>query len=159
MTTERSSEREPLAATMHEGPIAATPRRRFNPRMKDDVPLVAVVDDEASICRALLRLLRSANYRAVAFSSASEFLASLDERMPDCVVLDLQMPGMTGIELQEQLQRVSNRPPVIVITAHDEPGTRKRCLALGAACYLRKPIESDTLIDSIGSVVGSRRPR
>lgn len=127
--------------------------------MRDDVPLVAVVDDEASICRALLRLLRSANYEAVAYSTAPEFLASLNERLPDCVVLDLQMPGMTGFELQEHLQRLDARPPVIVITAHDEPGARKRCLALGASYYLRKPIESGTLIDSIGSVLGSGRIR
>ena len=66
-------------------------------------PLIAIVDDEASICRALLRLLRVSNYRAEAFSSPLLFLESLAERVPDCVVLDLQMPVMTGVELQQQL--------------------------------------------------------
>lgn len=125
--------------------------------MRDDAPLVAIVDDEASICRALLRLLRSANYRATAFSSAPDFLASLGQETPDCLVLDLQMPVMTGFELQERLQQQAQPPPVIIITSHDEPGTRDRCLALGAACYLRKPIEGDTLINSIQTIVGERR--
>lgn len=126
--------------------------------MKEQGPLVAVVDDEASICRALVRLLRSAHYRAEGFSSAPEFLASLKKRMPDCIVLDLQMPGMTGIELQQELHRLEMPPPVIVVTAHDERDTRDRCLALGAAYYLLKPLESRTLIDSIGAIVGHRRP-
>lgn len=126
-------------------------------KMNDESPLVAVVDDDPSICRALLRLLKAANYRAQAFHSAAEFLASLDQQTPDCVVLDLQMPVMTGIELQELLQRVTNRPPVIVITAHDGPGARDRCLALGATHYLRKPIHGDTLIDSVRETIGKRR--
>ncbi|HEX7036628.1 MAG TPA: response regulator [Pseudomonadales bacterium] len=125
--------------------------------MKGEGPLVAVVDDEAPICRALVRLLRSAHYRAEGFGSASAFLASLKERKPDCVVLDLQMPGMTGIELQQELHRLEMPLPVIVITAHDEPDTRDRCLALGAAYYLLKPLESGTLIDRIGTIVGRRR--
>jgi CheY-like chemotaxis protein len=105
----------------------------------------------------LLRLLRSANYRATAFSSAPDFLASLGHETPDCLVLDLQMPIMTGFELQEQLRQRAQAPPVIIITSHDEPGTRDRCLALGAACYLRKPIEGETLINSIRTIVAARR--
>jgi CheY-like chemotaxis protein len=77
--------------------------------------------------------------------------------MPDCVVLDLQMPAMTGVELQQQLLQLANPPPVIIITAHDEPKTRERCLALGAVCYLRKPIEGDVLLDSIEGAVRARR--
>lgn len=115
--------------------------------------LVAVVDDEASVRKALLRLLRSANYQAEAFESAHAFLASLEDHVPDCVVLDLQMPAMSGLELQERLSRLDSRPPVIVITAHDEPGTRERCIALGALRYLSKPIDGNHLIESIRSVI------
>jgi FixJ family two-component response regulator len=125
--------------------------------MERTPPLIAVVDDEASICRALLRLLRVANYRAEGFNSALSFLESLAERVPDCVVLDLQMPIMTGVELQQRLLRLNDPPPVIIITAHDEPKTRDRCLALGAVRYLRKPIEGDLLIDSIEEAVGGKR--
>ena len=126
-------------------------------RMDSNPPLIAIVDDEVSICRALLRLLRVADYRAEAFNSPILFLESLAKRVPDCVVLDLQMPMMTGVELQEHLARLANPPPVIVITAHDEPKTRERCLALGAARYLRKPIEGELLIDAIEKAVRARR--
>jgi FixJ family two-component response regulator len=126
-------------------------------RMDSNPPLIAIVDDEVSICRALLRLLRVADYRAEAFNSPILFLESLAERVPDCVVLDLQMPMMTGVELQEHLARLADPPPVIIITAHDEPKTRERCLALGAVRYLRKPIEGEILIDSIEKAVRARR--
>jgi len=116
-------------------------------------PLIAIVDDEQSIGRALVRLLRFANYRAEAFSSPIAFLESLASCVPDCVVLDLQMPVMTGVEVQERLLRLADPPPVIIITAHDEPETRDRCLALGAKHYLCKPVASAALIDSIRATV------
>jgi len=125
--------------------------------MDSHSPLIAVVDDEASICRALLRLLRVSNYQAVAFSSPLLFLESLAARVPDCVVLDLQMPEMTGVELQQRLLLLPEPPPVIIVTAHDEPKTRDRCLALGAVRYLRKPIESDLLVGSIQQAVSAKR--
>lgn len=129
----------------------------LNGPMESQPPLVAIVDDEVSICRALLRLLRVANYRAESFNSPILFLESLDEHVPDCVVLDLQMPLMTGVELQEHLLRLAAPPPVIIITAHDEPKTRERCLALGAIRYLRKPIEGDLLMGSIEEAVRAKR--
>jgi FixJ family two-component response regulator len=125
--------------------------------MESTAPLIAIIDDEVSICRALSRLLRVANYRAETFCSPIGFLEFMTHEMPDCVVLDLQMPAMTGVELQQQLQRLADPPPVIIITAHDEPKTRERCLALGAVCYLRKPIEGDVLLDSIAGAVRARR--
>jgi FixJ family two-component response regulator len=125
--------------------------------MDTQPPLIAIVDDEVSICRALLRLLRVANYRAESFNSPILFLESLAEHVPDCVVLDLQMPSMTGVELQEHLLRLADPPPVIIITAHDEPKTRERCLALGAVRYLRKPIEGEILMGSIEEAVRAKR--
>jgi len=125
--------------------------------MEASQPLIAIVDDETSICRALLRLLRVSHYRAESFSSPMAFLESLTDHVPDCVVLDLQMPMMTGVELQQRLLQLDDPPPVIIITAHDEPKTRERCLALGAVRYLRKPIEGDVLIDSIQEAVAARR--
>jgi FixJ family two-component response regulator len=125
--------------------------------MDDEKPLIAVVDDEESVRRALLRLLRSANYRAEGFESAIDFLDSLSIRVPSCIILDLQMPEMTGLELQDQLVRLGRFPPVIVITAYDEVDTKDHCLALGASYYFRKPIEDNDLIDAIGEVI-DRRP-
>lgn len=125
--------------------------------MASHLPLIAIVDDEASICRALVRLLRVSNYRAEAFSSPLLFLESLAERVPDCVVLDLQMPVMTGVELQQRLLLLPEPPPVIIATALDEPKTRDRCLALGAVRYLRKPIEGELLVDSVHQAVSAKR--
>jgi FixJ family two-component response regulator len=125
--------------------------------MDDNSPLIAIVDDEASICRALVRLLRASSCRAEAFCSPLLFLESLAERVPDCVVLDLQMPAMTGVEVQQHLLHLPDPPTVIIITAHDESKMRDRCLALGAARYLRKPIEGDLLIESIRQAVSARR--
>ncbi len=121
--------------------------------MKTRQPLIAVVDDDASIRRALLRLLRMSHYRAESFDSSIAFLESIVERMPDCVILDVQMPLMTGIEVQQRLLQIDRPPPVIIITAHDEPNTREQCLALGAVSYLRKPIDGDLLIDAIREAV------
>jgi FixJ family two-component response regulator len=132
-------------------------QERAECRMDLNSPLIAVVDDEPSICRALLRLLRVSSWRAEAFCSPLLFLESLAERLPDCVVLDLQMPAMTGVEVQQRLLRLPHPPPVIIITAHDDPKTRDRCLALGAVRYLRKPIEGGFLIDSIQEAVSARR--
>lgn len=126
--------------------------------MNSVAPLIAVVDDEESIRKAMLRLLRSAHYRAEAFCSAADFLDSLPDRMPNCVILDLQMPNLTGVDVQRQLKERTDAPPVIIITAHDEPGTRQLCLDLGAALYLRKPIDGDALIDSIERILNTLRP-
>lgn len=120
--------------------------------MSDRKLRVAVVDDEESIRRALLRLLRAADYDAEAFDSAVGFLRSLGKRTPDCVILDLQMPQMTGMELQQRLLELARRPAVIVITAHDEPGTRERCFELGAADYFCKPVDCAALLASIARV-------
>ena len=121
--------------------------------MAVEFPLVVVVDDEASICRALLRLLRSANFRAEAFYTARDFLEFLRDQTPDCVILDLQMPQMAGMEVLERLQYFATPPPVIVITAFDQPGVRERCVELGIVCYLRKPVDSDKLLRSVHAAV------
>ena len=116
---------------------------------------IAIVDDEESIRKALTRLFRFADYRAEAFVSAADFLASLSERTPDCVVVDLQMPGMTGLELLKHLSRLPTPPPVIVITADDAQRTRDECKALGTKHYLRKPVDSAALLASVRDVLGS----
>jgi FixJ family two-component response regulator len=126
---------------------------RFHLRMEEVRPLVAVVDDEESVRRAISRLLRCANYRAEAFDSARKFLESLTQRLPQCLILDLQMPGLGGIELQARLQQHGYGIPVIVITAHDEPGTRERCLAMGTRSYFQKPVEANDLIKAVDDVV------
>lgn len=114
---------------------------------------IAIVDDEESIRKALTRLFRFADYGAEAFESAADFLASLSERPADCVVLDLQMQGMTGLELLEHLSRLPTPPPVIVVTADDTQRTQDECKALGTRYYLRKPVDCATLLASVRDVL------
>jgi FixJ family two-component response regulator len=124
--------------------------------MGSRVPLIVVVDDEACIRGAILRLLQSASYAAEAFGSGVEFLASLSRWVPDCVILDLQMPDMTGLEVQRRLNEHHARLPIIVITGYDTPGTRDRCFALGAKHYLCKPVDTETLLSSIRDALGDQ---
>lgn len=117
------------------------------------MPLIAVVDDEESIRRALERLLRSATMDVVIFSSGKLFFDSLIVRPVDCVVLDLHMSGMNGFDVQSQLVQSGNRLPVIVMTGHDTPDTKARVLANGAFAYLLKPVDERVLLDAIHDAI------
>jgi FixJ family two-component response regulator len=110
---------------------------------------VAIVDDDASVRKALMRVLQASSYTVETFESAIEFLGSLNQHMPDCLIADLQMPGMGGLELRISLTRAGFEIPTIIISAHDEPGSRERCSAAGAAAYLLKPIQKKELIAAI----------
>jgi len=118
---------------------------------------IAVVDDDESVRKALKRLLRAANLDADTFASGQEFLDSLPAQVPDCIVLDLHMPGMNGLDIQRQLARGALRVPIVVITGHDEPQTRAQCLSAGAAAYLRKPLDDEALLDAIHRAAGVAR--
>ena len=111
--------------------------------------LIAVVDDDPSVLKALARLLRAHALQASTFGSARQFLASLSEGHPECLVVDLQMPEMTGLELQQELRREGIRIPTVVITAHDESGIRSRCEAEGAVSFLTKPLQDTVLLAAI----------
>jgi FixJ family two-component response regulator len=117
-------------------------------------PRVAVVDDDESVRKALQRLLRASGLDADTFASAQDFLASLPQvAVPDCLVLDLQMPGTSGLDLQRQLVRAGLSLPTVVITGHDQPGMEARCLATGASAYLRKPLEAGALLAAIETAI------
>jgi FixJ family two-component response regulator len=119
---------------------------------------VAVIDDDESVRKALKRLLRAASLDADTFASGGEFLHSLATQLPDCIVLDLHMPGMNGLDVQQQLARSGLRVPIVVITGHDEPQARAQCLSAGAAAYLRKPLDDEALLDAIHRAAGVARP-
>ena len=115
-------------------------------------PLIAIVDDDASVCRALRRLVRSLAMDAETFTTGQQFLDLLDAMpsfQPDCLVLDVQMPGMNGLEVHERLARGKHSMPVIFITAHDEIGTREKAVAAGALAFLRKPFNDELLIKTV----------
>jgi FixJ family two-component response regulator len=111
--------------------------------------LIAVVDDEASVRRALERLLRASGIEVEAFATGQDFIDSLSTRQPDCVVLDLQMAGITGRDVQRNLAAAHIQIPIVIITAHDEALLREQCLADGAAAYLCKPLRGEKLLAAI----------
>ncbi len=110
---------------------------------------VALVDDDASVRRALRRLLLASGMEVQDYASGADFLDSLARRTPDCLVLDLQMPGMTGLDIQRRLAHDGVKLPTVIITAHDEPGARLRCVNAGAAAYLTKPLSVEILLEAI----------
>lgn len=112
-------------------------------------PMIAVVDDDPSVLKALTRLLRIRSFGAKTYSSALEFLASLPGDTPDCLIVDLQMPGMSGLELHQYLTGRGIDIPTIIITAQDQGDARQRCEVAGTAGYLLKPIEDTTLLEAI----------
>ena len=114
---------------------------------------VAVVDDEESVRRALRRLFDAFELDAETFASGQEFLDALPTRSPDCLVLDLQMPGLSGLEVQRLLAAAGVRVPTIIISADDAPEIRERCLSAGTAAYLGKPFDDRTLLAMIAQVV------
>ncbi len=115
--------------------------------------VVAIIDDEAAVRNALSRLLGACSIRTRSYASARDFLDCLHSDKPDCLIVDLQMPGMTGIELLEQLTRSGSAIPSIVITAHGDAELRNRCRAAGALAYLTKPFDGTLLLESVNSVV------
>lgn len=122
--------------------------------MSQAPPVVSIVDDDPSVRRALGRLVKSAGYIVETFASAREFLDSSPRGRSACLVLDIQMEGMSGFDLQERLAAERSAIPVIFITAHDDPPTRKRIRRSEVAAYLRKPFDDLTLLDAIRTAVG-----
>ena len=112
-------------------------------------PLIAVVDDDRSVVKSLARMLRSAGYAVETFGSAREFLASLPVSPPQCVVLDVHMPDMSGLELQDRLEAQKSCVPVILMTAHDTPQTRERAHRAGSFGLLMKPFANEALLRAI----------
>jgi FixJ family two-component response regulator len=122
--------------------------------MNDAVPLLAVVDDDADVRVALTRLVSSAGFAVETFASGAELLRSIQDHEPDCVVLDLHMPEMSGFDVQTALARDHVTVPVVVITGHDTPEARARAVQLGAKGYLRKPVNDSVLLEAIEIAIG-----
>jgi FixJ family two-component response regulator len=117
--------------------------------MTSPTPLIAVVDDDRSVVKSLARTLRAAGYNVGTFGSAQEFLSSLATSVPQCVVLDVQMPEMSGLELQDQLAAQGSCLPVIFMTAYDTPQTRAHVHRAGVFGLLLKPFPNEALLRAI----------
>ena len=116
-------------------------------------PLVAIVDDDASVRCSAGRLIRSVGYRAETFGSAQEFLDSGRAASTACLILDVRMPGMDGLELQRRLAGIDPPIPVVFITARASDEEERRALQAGAVAFLRKPVGKDALLQVLQGVL------
>ena len=112
-------------------------------------PWIAIVDDDPFVLRGLARLLRTRAFHPRTFESAEAFLGALSEGLPRCLIVDLQMPDMSGLELQKHLSRRGIEIPTIVITAHGEGHARERCECAGTIAFLKKPVQEASLFAAI----------
>lgn len=114
---------------------------------------IALVEDEAPVRVALDRVLRLADYDVLAYASGEQFLSELASALPDCALLDVHLPGLTGIDVQKQLRSRQVRLPVVFITASEDPAIDRDALEAGCLRVLRKPFSSDELLASIATAM------
>src|ERR1700681_3896846 len=123
---------------------------------RPQVTIIGVVDDDESIRDALGSLIRSAGYQCELYPSAEAFLDSHRLGGTDCMLLDVQMPGLSGLDLQSRLREMNCRVPIIFVTAHADKSLRARALRDGATAFLEKPCNDDALLGAIGSALNHR---
>jgi FixJ family two-component response regulator len=111
--------------------------------------VIAVVDDEESVRRSVANFLRSVGLAVETFTSAEDFLSSVERARTRCMVLDLQMGGTSGLDLMRHLAAAGQRVPAVILTAHGDEEMRRRCLAAGAVAFLDKPFHADALLDAV----------
>jgi FixJ family two-component response regulator len=118
-----------------------------------EASLVSIVDDDSSVRRSTLRLLSSSGLRAEAFASAADFLQSERVAETGCLLLDVKMPGMDGLELQRHLSARGLAVPIVFFTAHASEEDERQALAAGASSFLRKPVTKEVLLNAILAVL------
>lgn len=118
--------------------------------------MISVVDDDASVRKALSRLCRAAGYETVAFASAEEFVASEQGSTSSCLILDVHLPGMNGLQLQQELRIINPTCRIIFITAFDDQQAREHAMSGGAVDFLNKPLDTQQLLDVISATVESQ---
>ncbi len=111
--------------------------------------MISVIDDDSSVRTAIARLLASAGHQTETFASAEEFLTANRPAESDCLVVDIHLGGMSGLELQRELAQTESRTPIIFITAFDSAEVRRKAKRAGAAAYFRKPFDDQALLDAI----------
>ena len=121
--------------------------------MSHTQPVIAIVDDDVSVQRALGRLLYAVGWHTVTFSSAEAFLQTGMQASPDCLVLDVWLTGMTGVELLEHLAAMGSTLPAVIITGRDDLQMRMRAMQAGAVAYLLKPLDEEDLLQALKEVL------
>jgi len=122
---------------------------------KRDGRVVCIVDDDASLRRSLRNLLMSVGFSVETFQSAEAFLDSVDRDRIGCVVLDLRMAGMSGLDVLKHLVATGSRIPAIMLTAHADDETRRRSLEAGAVAFLEKPVRSAVFLEAVRTALAS----
>jgi FixJ family two-component response regulator len=120
-----------------------------------DTRVVSIVDDDASLRRSLGNLLTSVGFSVETFASAEDFLRSLQRDTTACLVLDLRMAGMSGLDLLRHLAVTGSRIPVVILTAHSDDEARQRALEAGAVAFLGKPFRADDLLGAVRTAVAT----
>jgi FixJ family two-component response regulator len=110
---------------------------------------VAILDDDPSVRTAISRLLNASGMISGAFATSIDLFNTVGLFRPDCIVLDLYMPGLDGLEVLAYLRQTGVNAPVIMITAQDDPALREKCLKAGATAFMRKPLQATELLDTI----------
>ena len=116
-----------------------------------NTPVISIVDDDESVRTALKSLIDSVGFRAEVFGSGEEVLKSPVVSQTDCLIADVRMPGMTGLELQERLNAAGASVPIVFISAHDDKEARARGLRAGAIDFLQKPFSEESLLGAISA--------
>jgi len=136
-TVQSSPENVP---TLNEGPIK-----------------VAILDDDPSVRTAISRLVSASGMTGACFANCMELFNGILRFSPDCIILDLYMPGLDGLEVMNYLRKNGEKAPIVLVTAQDDPALREICLKAGANAFLRKPLPAGELLDVIGSLVQAAR--
>jgi FixJ family two-component response regulator len=131
------------------GPTASTTGGDGHSNTNALRPLIGVVDDDASILRALQRLLGAAGFAVKTFGSGEELLAWRDLDTLECLVLDVHLDGLSGFDVQERLACEQHTIPIVFVTAHDDASTRERARRISTSQYLRKPFDQHALLQAI----------
>ena len=128
-------------------------------RMEGVAPVVAIVDDDEAVRRALSRLLQSLSFEPVAFASGEDFLVALPRIMACCALVDLHMPRMNGVGVILHMKAQMTNVPVVIITGNDQPEMRQKCLEAGAVDYRLKPLDCAAVLDAVTeAAAGSKNP-
>ncbi len=129
-----------------------------DPAETSRAPLVGIVDDDASARQSMSRLIRTFGYRAETFGSGSELLGSGSLARMACVLLDVRMPGMDGLEVQRRLSQAGSRVPILFLTGRASDDEERRARESGAAAFLRKPVGREVLLQALESVLHTAAP-
>lgn len=129
------------------------------PEAGNNEPIVLVVDDDPSVRRALVNLFESVGLRVAAFGSASEILQSKPPEVPSCLVLDIRLPGLSGLDLQADLAKANIHTPIIFITGHGDIPMTVRAMKSGAVDFLTKPVRDQDMLDAVQAAIQRDRKR